>query len=51
MNGFSGEEYIFGGTSLKRKYGDVYQFTIHAGKNFIVLRGNEFTGDLSLKVK
>lgn len=50
-DGFSGEEYIFGGTSLKRKYGDVYQFTIHAGKNFIVLRGNEFTGDLSLKVE
>lgn len=85
-DGFSGEEYIFGGTSLKRKYGsdlkvtysltvesgravlywldgkeekmiadasagDVYQFTIHAGKNFIVLRGNELTGDLSLKVE
>ena len=29
----------------------VYEFTIHAGKNFIVLKGEEFTGDLSLKVE
>lgn len=83
---FSGEEYIFGGTSLKRKKGSdlkvtyslsvqsgnavlywsdgneeniiadttvggVYQFTIHAGKNFIVLKGRQFTGSLSLKVE
>lgn len=83
---FDGEEYIFGGTSFKRKDGSdlhatysltiqsgeatlywmegdnevviadasdkgVYEFTIHAGKNFIVLKGEEFTGDLSLKVE
>lgn len=82
---FEGEEYIFGGTSLKRKDGGdlyatyslavqsgeatlywmegdnkiviaeasdegVYEFTIHAGKNFIVLEGEMFTGTLTLNV-
>lgn len=82
---FDGEEYIFGGTSLKRKGGGdlcatysltvqsgeatlywmegdnkiviaeasdegVYEFTIHAGKNFIVLEGETFTGTLNLNV-
>lgn len=82
---FDGEEYIFGGTSLKRKDGgDLcatysltvqsgeailywmdgdnkieiaqasddgrYEFTIHAGKNFIVLEGDAFTGTLALDV-
>lgn len=82
---FDGEEYIFGGTSLKRKDGSdlcatysltvqsgeatlywmegdnkiviaeasdegVYEFTIHAGKNFIVLEGERFTGTLTLNV-
>lgn len=82
---FDGEEYIFGGTSLKRKDGGdlyatysltiqsgeatlywmegdnkiviaeasdegVYEFTIHAGKNFIVLEGETFTGTLNLNV-
>lgn len=28
----------------------VYEFTIHAGKNFIVLEGEMFTGTLALKV-
>lgn len=83
---FDDEEFIFGGTSLKRKDGSdlhvtyslivqsgeavlywmegenevviadasdkgVYEFTIHAGKNFIVLKGEEFTGNLSLNVE
>lgn len=83
---FDGEEYIFGGTSLKRKEGGdlqamysltiqsgeaalywlegdneiviadasdkgVYEFTIHAGKNFLVLKGEGFTGELSLSVE
>lgn len=83
---FTGEEYIFGGTSLKRTDGsdlkvsysltirsgratlywldgeeekliadtsvqDTYEFTIHAGGNFIVLRGEDFTGSLSLEVE
>lgn len=82
---FDGEEYIFGGTSLKRKDGGdlcatysltiqsgeatlywmegdnkiviaeasdegIYEFTIHAGKNFIVLKGKMFTGTLTLNV-
>lgn len=82
---FDGEEYIFGGTSLKRKDGGdlyatysltvqsgeailywmegdnkiviaetsdegIYEFTIHAGKNFIVLEGKMFTGTLTLNV-
>ena len=82
---FDGEEYIFGGTFLKREDGGdlcatysltvqsggatlywmegdnkvviaeasdegVYEFTIHAGKNFIVLEGETFTGTLNLKV-
>lgn len=82
---FDGEEYIFGGTSLKRKDGGdlyaaysltvqsgeatlywmngddkiviadtsnkgIYEFTIHAGKNFIVLEGETFTGTLDLNV-
>ena len=85
-SGFDGEEYIFGGTTLKRPGGGdlkatysltiqsgkatlywlegdnkiviadalndgVYEFTIHAGKNFIVLKGEEFTGTLTLNVK
>lgn len=83
---FGGEEYIFGGTSLKRQEGSdlkavysltvesgeatlcwregdnelviaeasddgVYEFTIHAGKNFIVLKGKDFTGTLTLNVE
>lgn len=83
---FTGEEYIFGGTSLKRTSGsdlrvsyslniqsggatlywldgeeenliadtsvqDRYEFTIHAGSNFIVLKGDDFTGSLSLVVE
>ena len=83
---FTGEEFIFGGTSLKRKEGSdlqatysltiqsgtavlywldgednivftdvsdegVYEFTIHAGKNFIVLNGEQFTGNLTLTVE
>lgn len=28
----------------------VYEFTIHAGKNFIVLEGEMFTGTLTLNV-
>ena len=83
---FTGEEYIFGGTSLKRTAGsdlkvsysltilsggatlywldgeeenliadtsarDRYVFTIHAGGNFIVLKGEDFTGSLSLEVE
>ena len=82
---FDGEEYIFGGTSLKRKDGGdlcatysltvqsgeatlywmegdnkiviaeasdegIYEFTIHAGKSFIVLEGEMFTGTLTLSV-
>ncbi len=82
---FDGEEYIFGGTSLKRENGSdlcaiysltiqsgearlyrmdgcneilladlskegKYEFTIHAGKNFIVLQGTQFTGSLMLTV-
>jgi len=82
---FDGEEYIFGGTSLKRKDGGdlyatysltvqsgeatpywmngdnkiviadtsnegIYEFTIHAGENFIVLEGETFTGTLDLNV-
>lgn len=82
---FDGEEYIFGGTSLRRRDGGdlcvtysltvqsggatlywmegdnkiviaeasdegVYEFTIHAGKNFIVLEGEKFTGTLTLNV-
>lgn len=82
---FDGEEYIFGGTSFKRRDGGdlyvtysltvesgeaalcwmegdnkiviaeapgegVYEFTIHAGKNFIVLEGGSFTGTLALNV-
>lgn len=82
---FDGEEYIFGGTTLKREDGGdlyaaysltiqsgeatlywmngddkimiaeasdegVYEFTIHAGKNFIVLEGETFTGTLTLNV-
>ena len=30
---------------------DVYEFTMTAGDNFIVLEGNDFTGSLSLKVE
>lgn len=30
---------------------DVYEFTISAGDNFIVLKGDDFTGSLSLKVE
>lgn len=83
---FTGEEFIFGGTSLKRKEGSnlkatysltiqsgkavlywwdgqeniefsnvsdtgVYEFAIHAGKNFIVLAGEQFTGSLTLTVE
>ena len=83
---FTGEEYIFGGTSLKRTNGsdlkvsyfltvqsgratlywldgeeekmiadapaqDQYAFTIHAGGNFIVLKGEDLTGSLSLTVE
>lgn len=83
---FTGEEYIFGGTSLKRTGGsdlkvnysltvqsgtvalywldgeekkpiadapaqDTYTFSIHAGGNFIVLEGDNFTGSLSLEVE
>lgn len=83
---FTGEEYIFGGTSLKRTDGsdlkvsyslsvqsgratlywldgeeekpiadttvqDQYEFTIHAGGNFVVLKGDDFTGSLSLEVE
>lgn len=92
---FSGEEYIFGGTSMERKNGstlkvtyslhirsgtaalywlgsadehiilgdkeqhmiaevtaeDVYEFTLNTGDNFIVLKGDDFTGSLSLKVE
>lgn len=83
---FDGEEYIFGGTSLKRLAGSglkatyslniqsgkamlywlegdnkiviadtldegIYEFTIHAGKNFIVLKGKNFTGALDLSVE
>lgn len=83
---FDGEEYIFGGTSLKRQEGSdlkatytlaiqsgkatlcwmegdnefviaevsdagTYEFTIHAGKNFIVLKGENFTGILTLNVE
>lgn len=82
---FDGKEYIFGGTSLKRRDGSdlcavysltirsgkarlyrmdgsdeilladsskegTYEFTIHAGKNFIVLDGTQFTGSLTLTV-
>lgn len=82
---FDGEEYIFGGTTLKRRDGGdlratysltvqsgeatlywmegdnkiviaeasdegIYEFTIHAGKNFIVLEGKMFTGTLTLDV-
>ena len=82
---FDGEEYIFGGTTLKREDGGdlyaaysltiqsgeatlywmngddkiviadtsnegIYEFTIHAGKNFIVLEGEMFTGTLDLNV-
>lgn len=82
---FGGEEYIFGGTSLKCKDGGdlyvtysltiqsgeatlyrlegdnkiviteasdegIYEFTMHAGKNFIVLEGEMFTGTLTLNV-
>ena len=82
---FDGEEYIFGGTTLKRRDGGelcatysltvrsgeatlywmegdnknviadasdegTYEFTIHAGKNFIVLEGEMFTGTLALHV-
>ena len=82
---FDGEEYIFGGTSVKRGEGSnlyatysltvqsgeatlywmngddkiviadtsnegIYEFTIHAGKNFIVLEGETFTGTLDLNV-
>ncbi len=82
---FDGEEYIFGGTSLKRKDGGdlyaiysltiqsgeatlywmegdnkiviaetsdegIYEFTIHADKNFIVLEGEMFIGTLTLNV-
>lgn len=85
-SGFSGEEYIFGGTVLKRMSGSeleavysltvtsgtaalfwldgdeekiiasaseegVYRFRIHAGGNFLVLRGDNFTGSLVLVVK
>lgn len=84
-SGFDGQEYIFGGTLLKRQAGSelcavysltirsgearlyhlngseeillaqfseegTYQFTIHAGKNFIVLEGTQFTGSLALTV-
>lgn len=83
---FTGKEFLFGGTALKRKEGSdlravyslairsgkarlyrldgsdkimlaevsddgTYQFTIHAGKNFIVLEGEQFTGSLSLTVE
>lgn len=83
---FTGEEYIFGGTVLKRRNGNDlravyslsvqsgtaalywldgeeehliadasgsgrYEFTIHAGGNFIVLKGEDFTGGLSLTVE
>lgn len=30
---------------------DVYEFTFHAGDNFIVLKGDDFTGSLTLKVE
>ncbi len=30
---------------------DVYEFTFNAGDNFIVLKGDDFTGSLSLKVE
>ncbi len=84
-SGFTGEEYIFGGTALKRTNGseleaaysltvtsgtavlywldgeeekiiadapgeDVYSFRIHAGGNFLVLKGDNFTGSLTLAV-
>ena len=29
----------------------VYEFTFNAGDNFIVLKGDDFTGSLSLKVE
>lgn len=83
---FTGEEFIFGGTSLKRKEGNdlkatysltvqsgtaalywlngddeivlanisdkgTFKFTIHAGKNFIALKGGHFTGSLALTVE
>lgn len=82
---FTGEEFIFGGTSLKRKAGrdlevtytltvlsgrailywldgdeeeviasttdqGMYEISLHAGKNFITLEGEEFTGSLRLTV-
>lgn len=30
---------------------DVYEFTFSAGDNFIVLEGEDFTGELSLEVE
>lgn len=92
---FSGDEYVFGGTSAGREYGstlkvtyslniqsgtavlywlgspedhiisgdktehlitevtaeDVCEFTLSAGDNFIVLKGNGFTGTLTLTVE
>lgn len=82
---FTGEEFIFGGTSLKRKEGSdlevayiltvqsgkaalywldgdeetiiadttdngVYEISLHAGKNFIVLEGEQLVGRLRLTV-
>lgn len=38
---FNGKEYIFGGTLMEREAGD----------NFIVLKGDDFTGKLSLRVE
>lgn len=83
--GFDGEEYLFGGTALKRKNGsslnvtykltvtegsaelywldageihsiasqtaeDTYEFTISAGDNYIVLKGDNFSGTLKMTV-
>lgn len=43
----SGEEHIISGESSD----DTYKFTLGSGDNYIVLRGDDFSGNLELTVK
>lgn len=52
----SEDEHVISGD--KKKYviaevtaADVCEFTVDAGDNFIILKGNDFTGSLSLEIE
>ncbi|MBD5548694.1 MAG: hypothetical protein HDQ97_15120 [Lachnospiraceae bacterium] len=52
----SEEEHVISGEKVKYAIAevtaaDVCEFTVDAGDNFIVLKGNDFTGSLSLEIE